>query len=125
MFDIICLMCNVCFMKHKWLERMTSEDQAFLKRFVLASGSLKALAKVYGVSYPTIRLRVDRLIQKIEIYDSEEPMSEFERQLRAAHADGAIDVKTLERLLTAYKKDRSDDADDSSHFAVIGDDDVG
>ena len=104
---------------------MSSEDLSFLKRFVLSSGSLKAVAKEYGVSYPTIRLRLDRLIQKIEIFDSEQPMSEFERQLRAAHADGSIDLKTLERLLAAHRKDQADDAGNSQNLSVAGGDDVG
>jgi hypothetical protein len=34
-------------------------------QFVLASGSLKDLAEVYKVSYPTIRLRMDRLIERV------------------------------------------------------------
>ena len=36
-------------------------------RFVLASGSLKEVAGGYGVTYPTVRLRLDRLIQKIHL----------------------------------------------------------
>lgn len=111
-------------MKSKWIERLSPEDLSFLKRFVLASGSLKAVAKEYGVSYPTIRLRVDRLIQKIEIFDSEQPMSEFERQLRAAHADGSIDLKTLERLLAAHRKDQADERSDHKRLSVAGGDDV-
>ena len=93
-------------MDHRWIEGLEDEDMAFLKRFVLASGSLKEMAKAYGVSYPTIRLRVDRLIQKIEIYDSQEIASEFERTLRAHYADGRIDMATLKSLLAAHKKDK-------------------
>ncbi|MBQ8144487.1 MAG: DUF2089 family protein, partial [Butyricicoccus sp.] len=52
-----------------WMAQLESEDLAFIKRFVLASGSLKAVAEEYGVTYPTVRLRLDRLIQKIEIAD--------------------------------------------------------
>ena len=40
---------------------------AFIRRFLLASGSLKEVAGEYGVSYPTVRLRLDRLIQKIRL----------------------------------------------------------
>lgn len=104
---------------------MSPEDLTFLKRFVLASGSLKAIAKLYGVSYPTIRLRLDRLIQKIEIFDAEEQMSEFERQLRAAHADGAIDLKTLERLLAAHREDQAHAAKTAESLSVTGRDGVG
>jgi hypothetical protein len=40
-------------------------DQEFVVRLVLASGSLKDLAKSYGVSYPTIRIRLDRVIGRL------------------------------------------------------------
>ncbi len=39
------------------------EDAAFLKNFALKSGSLKEIARLYQVSYPTVRLRLDKLIQ--------------------------------------------------------------
>jgi hypothetical protein len=89
-----------------WIDRLSDEDRNFLKRFVLASGSLKAMAEEYRVSYPTIRLRLDRLIEKIKVFDSEQIVSEFERQLRAAYADGRIDVSTLKQLLDAYRADQ-------------------
>jgi hypothetical protein len=88
-----------------WMERLEDEDLAFLKRFVLASGSLKDLAAAYGISYPTVRLRLDRLIEKVKLYDSQEPMSEFERVLRAHHADGKIDAPTLKTLLAAFQRE--------------------
>ena len=50
-----------------WMASLEDEDAAFIKRFVLASGSLKETAAQYGVSYPTVRLRLDRLIQKIRL----------------------------------------------------------
>ena len=37
------------------------------QKFVLSSGSLKEVAGQYGVTYPTVRLRLDRLIQKIKL----------------------------------------------------------
>ena len=43
----------------QWLQHLSDEDLAFTRRFVLNSGSLKALATDYRVSYPTIRLRLD------------------------------------------------------------------
>ena len=47
-----------------WMAELEDEDLAFIKKFLLASGSLKEVASLYGVSYPTVRLRLDRLIQK-------------------------------------------------------------
>ena len=48
-----------------WLSALEDEDLVFVKKFLLASGSLKEMARQYGVTYPTVRLRLDRLIQKI------------------------------------------------------------
>ena len=51
----------------EWMAELDEEDVAFIRRFLLASGSLKEVAGEYGVSYPTVRLRLDRLIQKIRL----------------------------------------------------------
>ena len=91
---------------HRWIELLDEEDRAFLKRFVLASGSLKELAQAYSISYPTVRLRLDRLIAKIQVFDSQSPMSEFERTLRGLHVDGKIDLPTLKALLAAHRKEK-------------------
>lgn len=88
-----------------WLEALSEEDLTFVKRFVLASGSLKAVAAAYGVSYPTVRLRLDRLIEKIKIYDNQQITSPFERALRGAYAEGKIDLTTLKSLLAAYRQE--------------------
>lgn len=85
---------------------MGEEDLAFVKRFVLASGSLKEMARVYGISYPTIRLRLDRLIEKIKLLDSQEINSPFERVVRGSYAEGKIDMDTMKSLLAAYREER-------------------
>jgi hypothetical protein len=88
----------------KWFEHLTDEDRAFVRRFVLASGSLKAVAKEYGISYPTVRLRLDRLIEKIRIYEDATVTSEFERMLRAKYAEGRIDLETMRTLLEEHRR---------------------
>ncbi|MGA2339799.1 MAG: DUF2089 family protein, partial [Terracidiphilus sp.] len=62
-----------------WLEAMDEEDQRFLKRFVLSSGSLKALCDEYEVSYPTLRARLDRLIAKVTAAEDPKATDAFER----------------------------------------------
>jgi len=47
------------------LTRLDSSDLDFVLQLVLASGSLKDVAAAYGVSYPTIRGRLDRLIARV------------------------------------------------------------
>jgi len=48
-------------------------DREFVLRFVLASGSLKELAQVYQVSYPTIRAKLDRVIAQLHAALQERP----------------------------------------------------
>lgn len=43
----------------EWMAELEEEDVAFLKNFLLCSGSLKEIAGLYGVTYPTVRLRLD------------------------------------------------------------------
>jgi hypothetical protein len=90
----------------RWFDLLDEEDLAFIKRFVLASGSLKEMAEAYRISYPTVRLRLDRLIAKIKVYDSQEITSPFEKLLRASYAEGKIDVQTLKVLLAAYHDEK-------------------
>ncbi len=89
-----------------WIEFLSDEDLAFVRRFVLASGSLKQIAKEYGVTYPTIRLRLDRLIAKIEVTEASADVSDFERTLRAQFADQKLSHETFKLLLSAHLKDR-------------------
>jgi len=92
--------------EERWVDRLDEEDVAFLKRFMLASGSLKETAEAYGISYPTVRLRLDRLIEKIRVWDSQEPMSAFERTLRALYADDKLDLATLRVILAAHREQK-------------------
>jgi hypothetical protein len=72
-----------------WFEHLSEEDLAFVKRFLLASGSLKELAEAYGISYPTVRLRLDRLIEKIRILGTLKTLlREHRRELEARHEKG-------------------------------------
>ncbi len=47
------------------LLRLSPEDQSFVEAFVAESGSLKAMARRLGVSYPTVRNRLDDVIEKL------------------------------------------------------------
>ena len=55
----------------EWLANLAEEDLAFIKNFVLSSGSLKQMSQLYQVSYPTMRLRLDWLIEKIALNENE------------------------------------------------------
>ena len=89
----------------KWTDWLSQEDLAFIKRLVLSSGSLKELARLYDVSYPTVRLRLDRVIEKIKVLDSATITSDFERLVRALYAEGKIDIETVNAVLAAHRKE--------------------
>jgi len=93
----------------RWLEGLEDEDINFIKRFVLSSGSLKDLAKQYGVTYPTIRLRLDRLIQLIKIWDESGPEDDrYVLFIKSKVLDGEIDTRLAKALIQEYKKKKGE-----------------
>ena len=86
-----------------WVAELEDEDLAFIKKFILASGSLKEVASLYGVSYPTVRLRLDRLIQKIKLTETAEADSYVSLVKRLA-VDDKLDFDTAKILITEYRK---------------------
>lgn len=90
----------------QWLLALEPEDVAFLKNFVLKSGSLKEIARLYEVSYPTVRLRLDKLIQKIQLGDKkEEPFAAF---IKGLAVDSRIDLETAKLIIDKYKQEREE-----------------
>ena len=87
----------------EWMTGLEEEDAVFLKKFVLASGSLKEVAGEYGVTYPTVRLRLDRLIQKIQIGEQAgaDPYVSLVKRLAV---NDKLDFDTAKLLIQAYKK---------------------
>ena len=88
----------------RWTELLSDEDLAFVKRFILTSGSLKELAVAYGVTYPTVRLRLDRLIDKLKVFESRDSADDYERLLRGLYAEGKMDATTFRQLLGKYQQ---------------------
>jgi len=86
-----------------WMADLEDQDFAFIKRFILSSGSLKEVAALYGVSYPTVRLRLDRLIQKIQLTEKveEDPYVSLVKRLAV---DDKLDFDTAKVLITEYRK---------------------
>ena len=97
-----------------WIGHLSEEDLVFLKRFLLAGGTLKDLAAQYGISYPTVRLRLDRLIEKVKLIDAAPDAGPFEQRLRAAYADGRLDPETFRSLLEAHRREQEDRHETSS-----------
>ena len=90
-----------------WMAELEGEDLAFGKKFVLASGSLKEVAAQYGVSYPTVRLRLDRLIQKIKLSETVEA-DPYVSLVKRLAVDDKLDFDTAKLLITEYRKTKEE-----------------
>lgn len=88
-----------------WMAGLEEEDVAFIKKFILASGSLKEVAAQYGVTYPTVRLRLDRLIQKIRLVE-DVATDPYIAMVKRLAVNEKIDLDTAKLLIAEYKKNR-------------------
>ncbi|MBQ3972562.1 MAG: DUF2089 family protein [Lachnospiraceae bacterium] len=90
-----------------WMAGLDDEDLVFVKKFLLSSGSLKEIARQYQVTYPTVRLRLDRLIQKIKI--SEERDSDpYIALVKRLAVNEKIDFDTAKILISEYRKTKKE-----------------
>lgn len=87
----------------EWMAGLEEEDVEFIRKFLLASGSLKEMAGVYGVTYPTVRLRLDRLIQKIRLTE-EQAADPYVALIKRLAVEEKLDFDTAKLLIGQYRK---------------------
>ncbi len=87
----------------EWMQNLNDEDISFIKKFILSSGSLKEIANQYEVTYPTVRLRLDRLIQKINLCE-DEAKDPYISLIKRLAVDDKLDFETAKLLVVEYKK---------------------
>ena len=87
-----------------WMKNLDDEDMIFIKRFILASGSLKEVAKLYGVTYPTVRVRLNKLIDKIKLAEDKTDNDEFVELIKRYVIDEDLEFDVAKNLITEYKK---------------------
>ena len=51
------------------LAQLALEDQVFISAFVRSHGSIKEMEQVFGVSYPTVKARLNRIAAKLEMVE--------------------------------------------------------
>ena len=73
-----------------------------ITELVLQSGSLKALAKTYGVSYPTIRQRLDGLIRRLRAILDGRPQDQVRETLARLIERGELSPAAAREVLRAY-----------------------
>ena len=89
----------------EWMAELDEEDVAFIRRFLLASGSLKEGAGEDGVSYPTVRLRLDRLIQKIRLGE-DRAADPYVALIKRLAVSDKVDFDAAKILISEYKKQK-------------------
>src|SRR5437764_136909 len=53
------------------LARLSAEDQVFVTAFVRSHGSIKEMERIFGVSYPTIKARLNRIGSSLDFVDTD------------------------------------------------------
>src|SRR5690348_1753839 len=80
-------------------------DLEFVLRLVLASGSLKDLAHSYGVSYPTIRGKLDRLIAHLRRLAEGRPSDPMAERLADLMEKGEVTPSAARGLLELHRRE--------------------
>lgn len=89
-----------------WVISLDDEELEFIRNFMLKSGSLKDISKKYGVSYPTVRLRLDRIIQKIEL-SSKDSSDNFILSIKNLIVEDRLSMEDAKLLINKYKEELS------------------
>jgi hypothetical protein len=82
------------------LARLSAEDQVFVAAFIRSHGSIKEMEQTFGVSYPTIKARLNRISESLEFVETDPAPSRSEILARLARGeiDAATAIKEMEAL---------------------------
>lgn len=82
------------------LARLSAEDQIFVTAFVRSHGSIKEMERIFGVSYPTIKARLNRIGDSLEFVDTNPQPSRVEilERLRRGELTPDDAIEELEAL---------------------------
>jgi hypothetical protein len=88
------------------LAQLPLEDQVFVVAFVRSHGSIKEMERLFGVSYPTIKARLNKLSEKLgPVVDVAPPSNEEHAPARRAILDrldrGEISVQEALKELSS------------------------
>jgi len=79
------------------LARLTAEDQLFVTAFVRSHGSIKEMESLFGISYPTVKNRLNAIAALLPFIDVNPPSSKAEVLAELDRGDITVD-EALERL---------------------------
>ena len=91
-------------MKNDWIFNLDDNEIAFIKQFILSSGSLKSMAKYYDSSYHIIRNNLNQLIEKVKLMEvDEDPYVKF---IKSLALQDKYDYETTKKLIDKYNERR-------------------
>jgi len=79
------------------LARLTMEDQIFVTAFVRSHGSIKDMEELFGISYPTVKNRLNRISQQLEFVEINPPLPRSEILDKLDRGELSVD-ETLQKL---------------------------
>jgi hypothetical protein len=82
------------------LARLSQEDQVFITAFVRSDGSIKEMERIFGVSYPTIKSRLNRIASSLEFVETNPAPSRAEvlDRLKRGEISAEDAIQELEAL---------------------------
>ena len=89
-----------------WITELEQEELNFIKNFVLSSGSLKEMAGIYKVTYPTVRIRLDQVIKKVRLAEEnkEDPYVKLIKKLALEEKIDFVENYAKEHGTFSFKK---------------------
>lgn len=78
------------------LAQLSAEDQVFVAAFVRSHGSIKEMEQVFGVSYPTIKARLNRIAAVLEVVETDPRPSRAETLERLRRGEITADQAVAE-----------------------------
>ena len=73
------------------LSRLTIEDQMFVIAFIRCHGSIKEMEALFGISYPTVKNRLNRIAQTLEFVEINPPSSRADILARLERGEIGVD----------------------------------